>query len=397
MVAIARDRSRYLLSPDHVLNRIERGALVAGAVGLALGLVGLIIDREQFFRAYLIAYLFFFGIALGCLAILMVQYVTGGAWGAVVRRVLESATRTLPLLALLFLPLALGLPYLYEWARPEAVAQDALLQHKHVYLNVPFFLARTAFYFAVWIAVARYLNKWSLAQDEVADPLIARRLEMMSRGGLLLYGFTMTFAAVDWAMSLEPHWFSTIYGIIFMGAQGLSTFAFVIPVAALIADRPPFSRVITADQFHDLGKLLLAFVMLWAYFALSQFLIMWSGNLPEEIPWYIHRMRGGWQYVGIFVIIFHFVLPFIVLLSRDVKRHPRALATVASVLIVIRFVDLFWFVRPSMEPAGLSVHWLDVVVPIGIGGIWLWFFIRQLKDRPLVPLNDPYLPQEPRP
>ena len=395
MVAVAEDRRAYLLSPDHVLNRIERGALFAGGIGVVLALVGLIVDRRHFFQAYLIAYLFFFGIALGCLAILMVQYLTGGAWGAVVRRVLESATRTLPLLALLFVPLALGLPYLYEWARPDAVAHDPLLQHKHVYLNVPFFLVRTALYFAVWITVARYLNKWSLEQDQVADPLIARRLEMLSRGGLLLYGLTMTFASVDWAMSLEPHWFSTIYGIIFMGAQGLSTFAFVIPIAALIADRPPFSRLITAEQFHDLGKLLLAFVMLWAYFALSQFLITWAANLPEEIPWYLHRMRGGWQYLGIFVILFHFVLPFIVLLSRDVKRHPRTLATVATALIVMRFVDLFWFVRPSMEPAGLSVHWLDVVVPIGVGGIWMWFFVRQLKDRPLLPLNDPSLPREP--
>ncbi len=394
MATVPRDRRRYLLSPDHVLNRIEHGALLAAGVGLVLGLVGFVVDRDQFFRAYLIAYLFFFGIALGCLAILMVQYLTGGAWGAVVRRVLESATRTLPLLALLFLPLALGLHHLYEWARPEVVARDALLQHKHVYLNVPFFLFRTALYFAVWLSVAYYLNRWSLEQDSDADPLIARRLEMLSRGGLLLYGLTMTFASVDWAMSLEPHWFSTIYGIIFMGAQGLSTFAFVIPVAALIADRPPLSHVITPERFHDLGKLLLAFVMLWAYFALSQFLITWSGNLPEEIPWYLNRMRGGWQWLGLFVIVFHFVLPFIVLLSRDVKRHARVLATVATALIVMRFVDLFWFVRPSMEPAGLSVHWLDVVAPVGIGGIWTWTFIRQLKDRPLVPLNDPYLPQE---
>ena len=395
MVTVPRERSRYLLRPDHVLHRIERGALVAGAVGLVLALVGFVVAREQFFRAYLIAYLFFFGISLGCMAVLMLQYVTGGAWGAVVRRLLESATRTLPLLAVLFLPLAFGLPHLYEWARPEAVAHDELLQHKQIYLNVPFFLFRSALYFTVWLLIARYLNRWSLEQDESTDPMITRRLEMLSRGGLLLYAFTMTFASIDWAMSLEPHWFSTIYGIIFMGAQGLSTLAFIIPVAAVIADRPPFSRVITADQFHDLGKLLLAFVMLWAYFALSQFLITWSGNLPEEIPWYLHRMRGGWQWLGLFVIVFHFVLPFIVLLSRDVKRHARALAVVALALFVMRFVDLYWFIRPSMEPAGLSVHWLDVVAPVGIGGIWLWTFVRQLKERPLVPLNDPYLPQEP--
>jgi hypothetical protein len=306
--------------------------------------------------------------------------------------VLESGTRTLPLMALLFVPLALGLPVLYEWARPEAVAHDPALQHKSLYLNVPFFLLRTAFYFAVWLTVARFLNRWSLVLDSAPDARVRRRLEMLSRAGLLLYGLTMTFAAVDWAMSLEPHWFSTIYGVMFMGGQGLSTFAFVIPVAAVLADRPPFSRVIKPEQFHDLGKLMLAFVMLWAYFALSQYLIIWSANLPEEIPWYLRRRQGGWQWIGLALVLAHFVLPFVVLLSRDVKRHARVIAGVALTLIGARFLDLFWLVRPAFEN-GVSVHWLDPATALAIGGLWMWTFVWQLKTRPLVPLHDPYLPE----
>jgi hypothetical protein len=319
--------------------------------------------------------------------------VTGGAWGAVVRRVLESATRTLPLMALLFVPLALGLPRLYVWARPEAVAHDALLQHTSVYLNVPFFLVRAAFYFVVWITLATFLNRWSLEQDARPDPRVDRRLEMLSRAGLMLYGLTETFAAIDWAMSLDPHWSSTIYGILLMGGQGLSTFAFVIPVLALIARRPPLSRIISPDQFHDLGKLMLAFVMLWAYFSFSQFLIMWSGNLPEEIPWYLRRMQGGWFWVGILLMLSHFILPFVVLLSRDVKRRPGTLAVVAGGLIAARFLDVFWLVRPQPGSTGLALHWLDFVTPFAIGGIWLWVFVWQLGTRPLVPLNDASLPE----
>ena len=386
-------RSPYDLAPDHVLHRVQAGALVVSGLGVIACVVGIFANRVQFFQAYLVAYLFFTGIALGSMAILMIQYITGGAWGAVIRRLLESATRTLPLMALLFIPLALGLGDLYEWARPEHVAHDPALQHKSLYLNVPFFLGRAVFYFAAWITTAYFLNRWSLQQDAGADPRLTRRLEMLSRGGLLLYALTMTFAAMDWGMSLEPHWFSTLYGVMFMGGQGLSTFAFVIPMAAIIAARPPFSRIISPDQFHDLGKLMLAFVMLWAYFALSQFLIIWSANLPEEIPWYLARTRGGWKWVAVVLVVLHFALPFLVLLSRDVKRHARAVATVAAVLVVARVVDLFWVLRPGVAQEGFGVHWLDPAAVAAIGGAWLWLYVAQLKTRPLLPLNDPAIPR----
>jgi hypothetical protein len=384
----------YALAPDHVLLRMQRPALQVGLVALGIGAIGGFLSPAQFFRAYLTAYLFWSGIALGSMGILMLQHITGGGWGWIIRRILESATRTLPLLVVLFLPLVLGISRLYEWADPHHVAADPILQHKHAYLNVPFFLVRAAIYFAAWLLVARFLNRWSAEQDASGDPALAQRLEYLSRGGLLVYSLTMTFASVDWVMSLEPHWFSTIYGILFVGGQVLSAFAFVIPVLALLSDRPPFSELISPEKFHDLGKLLLAFVMLWAYFAFSQFLIIWSGNLPEETPWYMNRLRGGWEWIGLAEILFHFALPFVVLLSRDLKRNGRMLAAVALLVVAMRFVDLVWLISPAFSPRAFSLHWLDPLILIGVGGVWLATFVGQLSTRPLVPLRDPEMPLE---
>ena len=381
------------LPADHLLVRVQRVAGPTAAVAILLCLVGVFVSPDAFFRAYLVSYLFFFGVALGSMAILMLQYITGGAWGAVIRRILESCTRTLPLMALLFVPLIFGLPHLYPWARPELVAHDPLLQHKALYLNVPFFLLRAVFYFSVWIAIMHFLNRWSLEQDTRPDPAVTRRLEMLSRAGLLLYALTETFAAIDWAMSLDAHWFSTIYGILLMGGQGLATLAFVIPVAMILARRPALTSIITPDQFHDLGKLMLAFVMLWAYFSFSQLLITWAANLPEEIPFYLRRIEGAWLWVGIALALVHFMLPFVVLLSRDVKRRPAALSIVAAGLIVARFIDIFWLVRPTLAGGGLGLHWLDFVAPFAVGGLWVWVFVWQLGTRALVPVNDPYLPE----
>jgi len=383
------------LGPEHVLNRVQRVALVAGMVGLGLCALGAVSSPTQFFRSYLIAFIFWLGIGIGSLAILMIYHITGGAWGAVTRRVLESGTRTLPLMALLFLPVLLGMHTLYEWTHPEVVAHDPILLHKAVYLNVPFFVARAALYFTVWLLLVYFLNRWSLQQDASLDPRPGQRLELLSRGGLLLVGLTMSFASIDWMMSLEPHWFSTIYGILVMGGQVVSAMAFVIPVAAVLAAEPdgPLAHAISAEQFHDLGKLLLAFVMLWTYFMLSQFLIIWAGNLPEEIPWYLKRLQGGWQVLGIGLVLGHFVLPFVVLLSRDVKRNPRRLAILASCIIVARFVDVFWLINPAFNAGGLTVHWLDAMALIGIGGIWLWTFVWQLKGRSLLAVHDPSLPE----
>jgi len=388
---------RFILQADHPLHRLQWRAFTVGMVALGIAVMGAIAMPQQFFRSYLVAYLFWFGIAMGSLAILMIYHITGGAWGAVIRRLLESATRTMPLLALLFVPLLFGLPDLYEWARPEEVAHDPILQHKSLYLNVPFFLIRAGFYFVVWCVVIWFLNRWSLEQDRTTDPeALATRLEQLSRGGLVAVGLTVTFASIDWAMSIEAHWYSTIYGIMIAGGQILAAMAFVIPVAALLSDRGPLTGVISAEQFHDLGKLMLAFVMLWAYFSFSQFLIVWSANLTEEIPWYLRRLQGGWQWVGAALVVFHFAIPFVILLSRTLKRNARRLALVALTMVGMRLVDVYWLIAPAFSPGQFAIHWLDLATVVGLGGVWLAAFVWQLKGRPLVPLHDPSLPEHVR-
>ena len=384
--------SPLLLPEDHPLHRVQRVAVGVSAIALVVCVLAGFGNLTQFLRSYLVAYVFWVGGALGCLALLMIHHVTGGAWGVAIRRLLESGARTLPMMAILFLPIAFGVRRIYEWAQPERVAQDPLLQHQALYLNVPFFLARTAFYFIAWSLVVRALTRWSLRQDASFDPLPGQRLELISRGGLLLMGLTMTFAAIDWTMSLQPHWSSTIYGVIFMGGSALTAFAVVIPVVALLSVNPPVEGHVSNDQLSDLGKLLLAFVMLWAYFSLSQFLITWSGNLPEEITWYLARIQGGWQWVAIAIVFFQFVLPFVLLLSHRLKRRARSVAMVALMLIVIRFVDVFWLITPAFDPSRLSVHLLDLAAVLALGGFWVWLFVRQLEGRPLLPLRDPTLP-----
>jgi hypothetical protein len=376
------------------LDRLERGARTAAAVGLLAALVGLFLDPDQFFRSWLFAFLFWVGIAIGCLSISMIHHLTGGMWGLVIRRLLEAGTRTFAVLAVLFLPLLFGMKRIYEWARPEA-ASDPILSQKALYLNVPFFAGRAAFYFAAWLFLAHFLGKWSLAQDAGEDERLSRRQRGLSGVGLLVMGFTITFASVDWAMSLSPHWFSTVYGVLFMVGQALSALALVIVIVAWIGNAPPLAGVVRKEQIHDLGKLMLAFVMLWAYINLSQFLIMWSGNLPEEIPWYMTRLAGGWQWLGLLLVIGHFVLPFLMLLSRDLKRSSALLGRVAGLVLLARVLDLFWLVAPDLAGHGagvhvpLHIHWLDVMVPVGVGGVWLWVFTRELKGRPLLPVGDP--------
>lgn len=365
--------------------RIQALALGIGGLCLAACALGGASDPAQFFRSYLVAYLFWVGIALGCFSVVMLHHLVGGRWGVVIRRLLESGTRTLPLMALLLVPLLFGLPHLYAWARPEAVAHDELLSHKSAYLNVPFFLARTAFYFAVWLILSYFLNRWSAEQDRIPTASVKSRLQYLSGPGLVLYGLTVTFAAVDWVMSLEPHWFSTIYGMVFIVGQVLATLAFVIVALTLLSDSEPMKSVLKPLHFHDLGNLMLAFVMLWAYVAFSQFLIIWSGNLPEETPWYVRRLNGGWGWIAGVLVGFHFILPFLLLLVRETKRRARVLATLAAAMLVLRLVDLFWVVAPAFHDNRVQVHWMDLAAPVGLGGIWLAVYLWQLRRQPLLP------------
>jgi hypothetical protein len=343
---------------------------------------------EQLFRSYLVAYLFWFGIALGCLPLLMLHHLVGGTWGFVIRRILEAGTRTLPLMLVLFVPLLFGVHSLYEWSHPEVVARDHVLQAKHAYLNVPFFIVRAVIYFLAWLTFAFLLNRWSAEQDATGDPRLVRRFQLLSAPGIVVYSLAITFASIDWAMSLEPHWFSTIYGMLFIVGQTLAALAFVIPVAGLLSESPPVSEVLNAGVFQDLGNLLLTFVMLWAYISFSQFLIIWSGNLPEEIPWYLHRGTNGWQWVAAFLALFHFAVPFLLLLGRGIKRKKRFLGGIALVVLLMRWVDWYWLIAPSYL-SSVKIHLFDVVLFAAIGAIWLYVFLGQLNNRALLPLRDP--------
>jgi hypothetical protein len=372
------------------LGHLQQRALIVGIAGLIIGLAGAFFNRTQFFQSYLFAYVFWVQLSLGCLMVLMLQHVAGGGWGFVIRRPLEAGMMTLPLMALLFIPLVFVMPDLYPWARPEEVAGSPLLQHKAPYLNVPFFVIRTVVYFAIWIGLAYALNKWSREQDD--NPAVGlARFQRLSGPGLALTSFSITFASFDWMMSLEPEWFSTIYGFMFAVGAGTAAFATGVIVLAWLAQFKPLSGVVTVGHFNDLGNFLLASVMLWAYMSLSQYLIIWSGNLPEEITWYVSRTRGGWQGVGLFVVIFHFALPFLALLSRGVKRRRQALVIVAGLILFTRLVDLYWLVIPAFYPGGLHLDWLTIVLPVAMGGLWLAVFIRQLQRKSLVAVNDPHL------
>jgi hypothetical protein len=375
------------------IDGLQRLALITGAVGLVASLLGLFLAPQYFYRAWLVGWVFWVGVSLGCLAISLLNHLTRGAWGLVIRRVLEAASRTLPLLLVLALPLVLGLKSLYEWARPEAVRADALLQAKAPYLNAPFFIVRLVLYFLIWGGVAFLMSRLSRRQDLQPDPGSTRRMQLIAGPALAAYCLAVTFAAVDWLMSLQPRWFSTIYGVYLMGSQGLAALAFLIVFALWLSRREPMSRVLQPRHFHDWGKLFFAFVMLWAYFSFSQFLIIWAGNLPEEISFYLPRMRGAWGGLFLAIVLFHFLLPFLLLLSRDLKRNANRLVFVAILMLVMRWLELVWQVEPAFHDHSAGYYWLYLTAPLAIGGFWFAWFLRELKTRPLLPINDPYLPE----
>jgi hypothetical protein len=371
------------------LSRHQRTLLAAGGAGLLLSAVAGMFNPTQFLQSYLMAYMFCLGATLGCLALGMVHQLSGGAWGVVLRRPIGAASRVLPIMTVLFLPIVFGMSRLYPWTHADLVAKDELLQHKHLYLNTPFFLARAAIYFLVWNGISYFLNAWSLKQDQTGDRSISRRMQALSAGGLLGYGLTITFASFDWMMSLDPHWFSTIYGVLIIGGQGLTAIAFLVLVIAWLSRRGPLDALIVPGHFHDAGNLMLAFVMLWAYFSFSQYLIIWAGDLPHEISWYQDRLQTGWRIIGALLVVAHFAVPFLVLLSRQMKRKGSALEKVAAGILVARLVDLFWLIAPEFHTQGLSVSWLDILLPVSLSAFWLGCFVWQLRGRAILPVFDP--------
>jgi hypothetical protein len=376
------------------INGLQIGALVAAGLGIVLCvLLVLLLENgvEQFYQSYLMAYIFWFGLGLGSMALVMIHHLSAGKWGFTVRRLLEAGGMTLPLMALLFVPIVLGMNEIYfRWLDPEYYAGDPLILHKGDYLSQQWFIIRAIIYFVIWTLLAVMLFKFSADQDKAPDGEFKAnwRLRAVSGVGLVLYVITMTLASVDWGMSIEPHFFSTMYGVLYMVGQGLSTFAFLIIILTLIGKDPPLDQVVGPNRIHSIGKLLLAFTVLWTYVSYGQFVIIWSGNLPEFTPWYIARSENGWNIVAISLILLQFAVPFFLLLSRPLKRRLSVLWLVAVLIVIMRMVDIFWWIAPDFSDTGLYFNPLYITNHIALGGIWLAAFAWILKRRPLLPLND---------
>ncbi len=374
------------------IDRIRQSALIAGVIGLVICIIGVVKAPDRFFPSYLLAFMFVLGLSLGSLGLLMLQHLTGGNWGIIIRRPLESATRVLALVAVLFVPIFFGMKYLYAaWLNVPSSGEGALSEFQRSYLTLNGFRIRSILYFVIWLILVFLFNRWSREQDvNREDRGLRRRLKMLAGPGIILYVFVMSFAAIDWVMSISPHWASTIYGFLFVAGQLISSMALMIAVVVLLARTGPLSGVLQPRHIHDLGKLLLAFVMLWAYFSFSQLLIIWSGNQPEEITFYRTRLYSEWGVVAVIVLIFHFFVPFFLLLSRDLKRKTSLLPKVALWLIFMRLVDLFWMTRPEFTPHAWPNLW-DLAAVLALGGLWFFVFAGQLKQLPLLPLGDPKL------
>jgi hypothetical protein len=373
----------------HQLNRLQRLGLLAGVLGFGLCVAGWLGQPRQFFASYLFSYTFWLGLSLGCLGVAMIHYLVGGRWGFATRRFLEAGFLTLPVMAVLFVPLLFGLRELYPWAQPGVVAASELLRQKQVYLNPTGHMARAAFYFLVWIALAVWLRKWSVAQDGCADAQPTFRLRALSGPGIVLYPLTATFAFVDWVMSLEPAWHSTMFAVIVLIGQVLTALALGVVMLAWFERQAPFAEVVTPRHFHDLGNLLLAFVVFWTYVSFGQLLVIYSGNLPQEIDWYLHHIGGRWRWVVVGLAVFHFFVPFFLLLFRSTKLRVGRLATIAALLLGAHVAADFWLIAPTFHPADLQIHWLDGATLMSLGGVWLTLFVAHLKKAALLPSGDP--------
>jgi len=380
------------------VDRLQKGGLAVGGVAALMAIFGLMKSPADFYHSYIFSYMLILGLTVGSLGLLMLQHLTGGIWGIVIRRPLEAASRNLWLMLILFIPIAIGMKYLYSgndsetgWLNAPKEGEHALTSWQQGYLTSGGFLTRAVIYFIIWIGLMLIFNNWSKQQDqEPSGEGLKQKLKALAAPGVILYILAMTFAAIDWVMSLSPRWASTIYGFLFVAGQAIAAMALMIAVIVLLAGSEPFNGIIKKRHLHDLAKLLFAFNMLWAYFAFSQLLIIWSGNQPEEITFYRSRLNGQWGVVAVIVLLFSFAVPFLLLLSRDVKRTAGVVSKIAVWMIFMRLVDLYWMTRPEFTSRAVPT-WLDIVVPIALIGLWLGMFAMNLKQRPLLPVGDPNL------
>jgi hypothetical protein len=372
--------------------RAQVPALIIGVIGIIGAAVGYFTNAQEFFRAWLPGFVFWFLIAAGALGVMMLQYVTGGEWGILIRRPLGAAARTIPLFILFGLPIAFGLKHIYIWADPAVVAHDVLLQAKAKWwLNPTAWTIRALIYFALLSLWAWRIRVLSLKFYENRSPYVELARRKWSAIGLLMFVMVMTFSSIDWVMSLEPKWYSSMFGIAFTVGAGLSAFAFVTFFLTLLSDNPAMQGILKPTHFRDLGNLMLAFTMLWAYTNVSQFLLIWYGNIKEETPYYLQRTHGGWSWMAAALLIFQFFLPFTMLLMRAIKDRPRTIAIVTVIILVMRFVDIYWLVVPAHHPDHFYFSWITLFAFLGIGGLWLAAFLWQLKGQTIIPIHETWV------
>jgi hypothetical protein len=367
---------------------------VVGLGGLLLTAVGGAFDARRALYAYLVAFVYWLGLALGALILLGAFHASNARWPVVLRRFLESVPQVIPLFVVLFLPIVLGRHHLFPWVDPHGLEGELLhaVEHKVKYLNVPFFLVRAVIYFVFWIGVAHLLRAWSVRQDSAGGIALTRWQRRLGAGALPFLALTLTFAAFDWLMSIDPRFFSTIFGVYWFAGSFMGTFAVtIIAATATRADPTQFGAHMSTEHFHSLGKFLLAFIAFWAYVAFSQFMLIWIANIPEEVPWYVLRINGGWFWVAAFLAIGHFVVPFFLLLQKSVTRNPPRLARVAAWLLLVHWVDLYWLVMPHVHEAGPRFTPWDLTAFVGVGGLTVAFAVWRMRGVAAIPVRDPYL------
>lgn len=381
---------RYLLR--NLQTPLARRFLAGGLLLTALSVLVGFFSVASFFHAYLVAYLLWSGFSFGAFIVLCIHHLSGGGWGYLIRRILEAATRIWGLLVVLFVPVIVGIPWLYVWADPQAVQANPLLQQKQLYLNATAYTLRAIVFFVIFSLLTLLLNRASSQQDRDDDPALLRRLQNVSGPGLLVFVIVLSFALIDWAMSLQPAWYSTVFSAMVIVGFVITALAFSIVVLFFVVGRKPLAELAAPKYVLDLGNVFFTFLFLWVYMHFSQLLIVWSGNLVEEIPWYLSRLQGSWKTVTILLAIFHFAVPFAALLVRRNKRDLRSLAKIAAFVLALRLLATIWIVEPAFFPTGYSFAVLDWILPMGIGGIWVAFFLAELQRLPLLPAMDPRLP-----
>jgi hypothetical protein len=352
-----------------LVRKLRAATLVVAIVGTALCGLAWQADIDRFLQAYLVAWIFWVGISAGSLGVLLVHRLTGGVWGVAISRSAERAAAILPLLAVLFIPVVLNLPRLYPWARPDVVNGDVVLEGKAVYLNPDAFTMRSAGYLILWSLLAlllRGVRRWQLFGN-------------VSGLGLAAYFLSGTFAAIDWMMSLEPHWYSSTFGPMFVIGQALTGLSAGVLGTLLFAPRTRSFTELLGAALRDLNNMVLAFVMLWAYIAFTQYLIIYYGNLSEEAVWYVERTHGGWGWIALALPVFHFIVPFLALVNGAGKFDPRALAWITAGILVIHWFDIYWLVMPAFSPGQLNFSWLDPAVAVTLGAWWLLAWLLQLR------------------